>query len=597
MSLETKEAAVCEWVNSFLHEHVESFADLSDGLVFGQILGIVSARHFGQLNSAVDRDAITNSPVLAAKYVKTLVGLVLTYFKDEFKKSVDTSDIDSALIARNKDPKQILRVLELVVGAVVMCERKDEFIGKIFDLSRAAQRVLKTIVEAFMHSLKDYTPENSPRTQPQELTKALGVVKHLRGERETLVKELNNLKVLNLELHTRVEDLNNSLKNAGGASKYRSNTAVIKGGGEEGVTTNINKSGASKAEVDELRRELDEKSIENNILKEQLQQALEAKEASQKDASQSQGRIADMEEAVADAKGQALKLAKAESTLLKYQQRLDEFAALKREHKGLKERLEVYVALEQQLEEAQARGEAAAEQLAESQKQNKALQSEKSAFASLLVDKEEELEEALKHVETLESAAAATVTATTKEEGEEVEEQDDIEDVEIEGPPSSPSHMTDSAPAVDDSAALEALRQKLVDAEAELEESRESSERVQEEKELLETFSRESMQAFKDKFTNTLKNLTEEKEMLEGALERLADRAEFDRETFRREERLLLSAVHGLGVDIMSMNVKRLVARNPMPMTGDENAGVSPQKSVLAETQSRQMLALDSLIE
>ena len=123
---------------------------------------------------------------------KTLVGLVLTYFRDEFKKSVDTSDIDSALIARNKDPTQILRVLELVVGAVVMCERKDEFIGKIFDLSRAAQRVLKTIVEAFMHSLKDYTPENSPRTQPQELTKALGVVKHLRGERETLVKELNN---------------------------------------------------------------------------------------------------------------------------------------------------------------------------------------------------------------------------------------------------------------------------------------------------------------------------------------------------------------------------------------------------------------------
>ena len=190
MSVDTKEVAVCEWVRTFTHaEHVQSLQDLSNGLVFGQILCEVSDHHFGQQQASADHDAITKSPVLAAKHIKTLVGLLVGYFKGDFSKSVEVDNIDSALMARNNDPIQIYRVLQLVVGAVVMCERKDEFIGKIFNLSRAAQRVLKTIVEAFMHSLKDYTPSvNSPRAQPEELNRAVGVVKHLRGEREKLVK-------------------------------------------------------------------------------------------------------------------------------------------------------------------------------------------------------------------------------------------------------------------------------------------------------------------------------------------------------------------------------------------------------------------------
>ena len=608
MSIDLKEMALCEWVRTFPHaEHVQSFQDLTNGLVFGGILSEVSPQQFGQHHGSVDCDAVTNSPILAAKHIKTMIGLLLGYFKSDFNKSVNIDDINSTLIARNKDPNEIFKVLQLVVGAVVMCERKDEFIGKIFTLPRSAQRVLKGIVEAFMHSLEEYSPSSiPPRAQPDELSKTLGVVKHLRGEREKLAKEINDLKMRNLELHTQVEDLNNELKNVPSVSKYRTPTLVKEradeGGGDSSISSGIpvNKN-QCKAETEELTRMLDEKNIENNILREELQQAVEAKETAQKEAAQRQLIIADMEEEVEEARGQAIKLAKAESTLLKYQQRLDEFAALKREHNGLKERLELYGALEQQLEDARATSEAAAKQVIESQKYNKTLQNEKSEFASLLVDKEEKLDEALKRIEILENLVAAAKASemgrgeeVVRREGREVK-IDNVLDVKIEDP-----HAIESRVQTD-SATLEILRQKLVEAEAELEISREAASRARDEKERLEAFSRESMQAFKSKFTSTLKSLTEEKDMLEGALERLADRAEFDRETFRREERLLLSAVHGLGVDIMTMNIKKLVARDPTPMiTGADNIRFtteSPSRSVLAETQSRQMLALDSLIE
>ena len=46
------------------------------------------------------------------------------------------------------------------------------------------------------------------------------------------------------------------------------------------------------------------------------------------------------------------------------------------------------------------------------------------------------------------------------------------------------------------------------------------------------------------------------KEVLEGSLERLAERSDFDRETNRREERLLLSAMYGVGVKIMDRNLQ-----------------------------------------
>ena len=167
-------------------EHVQSFQDLTNGLVFGGILSEVSPQQFGQHHGSVDCDAVTNSPILAAKHIKTMIGLLLGYFKSDFNKSVNIDDINSTLIARNKDPNEIYKVLQLVVGAVVMCERKDEFIGKIFYptpiCSTCSQRNCRGF-HAF--SLEEYSPSSiPPRAQPDELSKTLGVVKHLRGERE-----------------------------------------------------------------------------------------------------------------------------------------------------------------------------------------------------------------------------------------------------------------------------------------------------------------------------------------------------------------------------------------------------------------------------
>ena len=589
--------AVFIWISTFEHVPVKpekGFCELGNGIVIEQILHQVSPDHFA--NSSLDREAIASDAVLASAHVSSILGSMLTYFEEVFKKTVDIGDISPTNIARGNEAS-ILKWVQLLVGAVVMCEKKELFIKRIFNLPRSAQNVLKTLVENFMHSLKDYLPGNSPRGSSEAL-----MIKHMRNERDQLIKEVNELKHRNLELHTKIEMASGTIKD-GSAQQVNVHGEGDEGSaklGFEGGQGDTNVTTALKLKVEELERAVDEKGIEHNILTEEMSTKIAELARCQQEKEQLVRQGEAMSEEIDASKETALKLAKAESTVLKYQQKLDGFVALKREHKGQQEQLEMYQEMEGHLESAQEQMQVLKEELGAAKKESKALQGEKSAFASLLMDKQNELDEMQERCERLEEevkALKASSPASAKEaspaslEEEKAEEEDDeIEDVEIEPPP---RHLTHA-----DEAELAALRSKLAQTEAELLDSHASNDRLRTEKERLETYSRESIQAFQRKFTATLQTVQEEKEMLEGALERLADRCEFDRETFRKEERLLLSALHSLGVEMMGMNVKRHLGGIPTQSTAQAGFVGSPttNRTILGGSQQRQVEALDSLL-
>jgi hypothetical protein len=60
---------------------------------------------------------------------------------------------------KNNDLDEILNLLELVVGAAVMCEDKAVFIPKIFELNDLSQAVLKGLVEQAMGRAEDIVEE------------------------------------------------------------------------------------------------------------------------------------------------------------------------------------------------------------------------------------------------------------------------------------------------------------------------------------------------------------------------------------------------------------------------------------------------------
>lgn len=81
--------------------------------------------------------------------------------------------------------------------------------------------------------------------------------------------------------------------------------------------------------------------------------------------------------------------------------------------------------------------------------------------------------------------------------------------------------------------------------------------RLEQDKSKLETFSKSTLLAFKDKYMKALKAISEEKRTLEERLAAVTESSERNIVTSRREERLVLSALYEMGVKIMvrSMDV------------------------------------------
>jgi hypothetical protein len=125
--------------------------------------------------------------------------------------------------AKNSDPDSLLELLELVVGAAVMCERKATFIQAIFGLDHLSQTVLKGMVEHAMHRMQDYPIEgegvhddrgdlestavvsgidligegvaamDNVGDSSEELIRAREMVRHLQGERSRLLGLVSDL--------------------------------------------------------------------------------------------------------------------------------------------------------------------------------------------------------------------------------------------------------------------------------------------------------------------------------------------------------------------------------------------------------------------
>ena len=60
---------------------------------------------------------------------------------------------------RNNDVEMLLSLIELIIGAAVMCENRSAFISRIFSLDESSQIVLKGMIEGVMTRVHDIDSE------------------------------------------------------------------------------------------------------------------------------------------------------------------------------------------------------------------------------------------------------------------------------------------------------------------------------------------------------------------------------------------------------------------------------------------------------
>ncbi|XP_056271488.1 protein Hook homolog 1 [Pseudoliparis swirei] len=128
--------------------------------------------------------------------LKKILQMVLDYYTEVLAQEMsDFSLPDLAVVAEHSDPVQLGRLLQLVLGCAVRCERKQEYIQIIMTLEESVQHVVMTAIQELM-SKEVATPfgELSGDLE-QQLRKALEELTQLLAEKEALAQRCQELDI------------------------------------------------------------------------------------------------------------------------------------------------------------------------------------------------------------------------------------------------------------------------------------------------------------------------------------------------------------------------------------------------------------------
>jgi protein HOOK3 len=107
--------------------------------------------------------------------------------------------------------------------------------------------------------------------------------------------------------------------------------------------------------------------------------------------------------------------------------------------------------------------------------------------------------------------------------------------------------------------------------------------KLQQERAKLENYAKRSLETFKEKYLAVLKTVQQEKKEMVEKIKLQAERLEKNQETWRREERLLSSALFECGVKIID---KRIQSQLHEPVSLQQNTFLSLQREALAKSAS-----------
>jgi chromosome segregation ATPase len=202
------EESLVKWVNTFdkLSGTCNSLQDLSDGVMLFEILSQVVPRYFDV--SSLKRD-VQDNWVLKVNNIKKITNNLDRFYHTELGIH-DEVNIDETIIGRDQDAREIVKLLQLILGVVVECENKVEYIGNIMNMNAAAQRELMVIIEEIIskhqhqmsgdHSHDDSTLVHVEDARRVELQRQL---EQLHKERE---EDKQQYLVLKRELSTLMDE-------------------------------------------------------------------------------------------------------------------------------------------------------------------------------------------------------------------------------------------------------------------------------------------------------------------------------------------------------------------------------------------------------
>mmetsp|Transcript_46092 Transcript_46092/g.55886 ORF Transcript_46092/g.55886 Transcript_46092/m.55886 type:complete len:653 (+) Transcript_46092:226-2184(+) len=155
---EAETAAILEYVSSFPNlsgPPPTELSELGDGVALFEMLAEIAPSHFDPTTIARH---LGDNWALKSSNIRKLLRNLETYYHEVLYKDADFEPCVDAIpdISRHNSPLAIVALFELIVGAAVICEHKEEFVQRMLVMSEQSQANMKEIVERSLARQEDY---------------------------------------------------------------------------------------------------------------------------------------------------------------------------------------------------------------------------------------------------------------------------------------------------------------------------------------------------------------------------------------------------------------------------------------------------------
>ncbi|KAL6486150.1 hypothetical protein MHYP_G00055420 [Metynnis hypsauchen] len=200
--MDLNKTVLCEslivWLQTFnTAAPCKTVDDLTTGAAMAQALHQIDPSWFSESWIARIKEDVGDNMRLKVNNLKKILQIIVDYYNEVLNQQISGFPLpDLVRVAEHADPVELGRLLQLILGCAVKCERKQEYIQIIMTLEESVQHVVMTAIQELMskESMAHFGTE-PPGDVDQRLKKALEDLSEVMAEKDELAQRCQELDI------------------------------------------------------------------------------------------------------------------------------------------------------------------------------------------------------------------------------------------------------------------------------------------------------------------------------------------------------------------------------------------------------------------
>lgn len=139
--------SLIKWLQKLVADRARNVSEICDGVAILEALLQIEPAYFHKLEPKIKKDAGTNWR-LRVSNLKKIAEAVNEYFQDVLSMQVlESGKPDVTKIGESNDPVQLAKLLRLVLGCAINCEKKQEYITLMMEMEENVQRNIMQAIQ------------------------------------------------------------------------------------------------------------------------------------------------------------------------------------------------------------------------------------------------------------------------------------------------------------------------------------------------------------------------------------------------------------------------------------------------------------------